>query len=143
MNKITTLVPLSEFVSRIDEICSREIGQAFDDWKLEQLGLITRYNKFLLQPLELEFFVPCDDKNNVLKEPEYHTEFLSKEEQEVYEHEVYIFEKAKSKILFEGASKFQAEHYIIYYSKIEYISNILNSIVPLTLTEQALKQIYG
>ena len=53
---------------------------------------VHNYAKFLKQPLKLEMFVPCDDKENVLITP---TEFNP-----IYWSEQY--KKAKEKVLFEG-----------------------------------------
>ena len=68
----------------------------------EKLRVIKNYAQFLKQPLTLGMFVPCDDEGNVLEDPGLHTEFLSSDEEEVYEHELYLFEKSEEKVLFKG-----------------------------------------
>ena len=62
------------------------------------------YAKFLKQPLQLGFFVPCDENNNVLKEPSvkdflYHGKKLNHID---FSAETEQYQKAKERVLFEG-----------------------------------------
>ena len=67
--------------------------------------LMLRYAKFLNQPLQLGFFVPCDENGNVLEEPKRWNDYLqfpdsfdgNKEWGELYNYEL-----AKERVLFKG-----------------------------------------
>ena len=59
------------------------------------------YDALLKQPLKLGFFVPCDDSGNVLEEPTNYEKRLSNMMTE-YNDEVYTYNQAKEKVLFEG-----------------------------------------
>jgi len=61
---------------------------------------IYNYANFLKQPLELWMFLPCDDDGNVLEEPELYTEIGNCDELDVYNNQVYEYEKAKDRCLF-------------------------------------------
>jgi len=54
---------------------------------------ITNYAKFLKQPLQLGFFVPCDLEGNVLEEVPYYADGIDKIEK---------YKKAREKVLFKG-----------------------------------------
>lgn len=98
------LIPMTQFVLQlasrelpiIEEISPND-GIGFENFLL----FTTRYAKFLSQPLTLSMFVPVSEAEEVLEEPEW-SEPLSLEEEEVFEHEQYLFDKAKSRCLFEG-----------------------------------------
>ena len=62
---------------------------------------IVNYAKFLKQPLKLEMFVPCDEDGDILEEPEYYEQRLPNMMTE-YNDEIYRYEQAKEKVLFEG-----------------------------------------
>lgn len=154
------LIPLTEFVNRIDELVPRDFDQEYVMWERQQLKVIKSYSGFLSQPLKLEYFVQVDDEGNVLNEPEW-SDPLSVEEQEVYEHEQYLFEKAKSNILFEGFSvgtvlgEMELNHRGGIYGldltpkyftgqTIEFLCEVsMIQESPIILSETALKQIYG
>lgn len=146
MNKIKNLVPLSEFVDHIDKQTESDSGLAI----AEAYNLILRYNKFLSQPLELGFFVPCDDENNVLEEPEeYDYSFYTDKNISVKEE----YQQAKSKILFSNWNycdksqsvwfKLPKSEWFIGTDDME--TSTIEDLVGdgLNLTEQALKHIYG
>lgn len=75
-------------------------GNTFYDFYLKT----TYYANFLSQPLTLGMFVPCDENGNVLEEPKSWQNFLE------YSHisinglkpEIYEYQKAKDKVLFDG-----------------------------------------
>lgn len=152
MNKITTLVPLSEFVlNRYEERTNKHPSH---DWMLndEDARLFVSYAEFLTKPLELGFFVPCDDENNVLEEPESlkgyyetHHEGMQTEKELVKE-----YQQAKEKVLFEGFIYYKkgqpySENYQVDESwcNARKIEDVITLIGNVTLSEQALKQIYG
>ena len=62
---------------------------------------VFNYANFLKQPLQLGFFVPCDENGNVLEEPTNYEKRLSNMMTE-YNDEVYTYNQAKEKVLFEG-----------------------------------------
>ena len=98
------LIPMTDFVLKIDEFLPQDLGQFFDSWRMSQLRLIENYAKFLKQPLKLEMFVPCDENGNVLEEPQMRPERNSFDEEDMdYDaQELYDYIKAKEKVLFEG-----------------------------------------
>lgn len=134
MNKITTLVPLSEFI----DLISKQVEYGFLTMS-EGYSLILKYQVFLKHPLELGFFVPCDANGNYMEDISNEGSFAAA-----------VYNESKSKILFEGfewnkqgyaASKefnIDEEMCVSLHESIESISKH-----PIPLTEQALKQIYG
>ena len=62
---------------------------------------VVNYANFLKQLLKLEMFVPCDENGNVLEEPTNYEKRLSNMMTE-YNDEVYTYNQAKEKVLFEG-----------------------------------------
>ena len=76
----------------------------YDDLETASINLIERienYANFQKQPLKLEMFVPCDEDGNVLEEPTNYEKRLSNMMTE-YNDEVYTYNQAKEKVLFEG-----------------------------------------
>lgn len=63
MQKISTLVSLSEFVTKAQEAYLNGFITLTDF-----NAYVTRYNMFLQQPLELGFFVPCDASGNIYED---------------------------------------------------------------------------
>lgn len=55
---------------------------------------VEAYANFLKEPLKLEMFIPCDEKGNVLEEPD----FLD----ERFQIKKMIFEESQEKVLFKG-----------------------------------------
>mgnify|MGYP003589776740 CR=1 FL=1 len=85
-----------------------ELVHSGENWRdfLEKYARITKsYADFLIQPLKLGFFVPCDENGNVLKEPKRWNDYLqfpdsfdgNKEWGELYNYEL-----AKERVLFKG-----------------------------------------
>ena len=81
----------------------------FDTCKVfpkEMYFKIKKYANFLKQPLQLGFFVPCDENGNVLEEPKRWNDYLqfpdsfdgNKEWGELYNYEL-----AKERVLFENS----------------------------------------
>ena len=67
---------------------------------------LVNYAKFLKQPLKLEMFVPCDEDGDILEEPEYYEQRLPNMMTE-YNDEIYRYEQAKEKVLFEGFEPYE------------------------------------
>ena len=67
------------------------------DWYEE---IRTNFDKFLKQPLKLEMFVPCDEDGDILHEPKDYEQRLPNMMTE-YNDEIYRYEQAKEKVLFE------------------------------------------
>ena len=99
------LQSMTDFVLKIDGIVKQHEDQDIDDWSLNCFGVIENYAKFLKQPLQLCFFVPCDENGNVLEEPKRWNDYLqfpdsfdgNKEWGELYNYEL-----AKERVLFKG-----------------------------------------
>lgn len=147
MNKITTLVSLSEFVPTLADLPHHEYRQ-----------YMNRYHAFLQQPLELWQFVPVGDDGNILEDPEViktntkswhpnHTISFNGFSTTLYDYEKQ-FEKAKQRCLFEGFSMcdrgndqcvvHEGEHLLTWKGRnVEYLVNY-----NLPLSESALNQIY-
>ena len=72
---------------------------------------VTKYAKFLKQPLTLSMFIPTDSKGNVLKEPELMLKQISFGEwEDVCDlKEVDIYKKAQEKVLFKDFEAIVAE----------------------------------
>jgi len=66
----------------------------------------SNYAKFLSMPLELKYFVPCDDQGNVLKTPYIPFEGEDAKKFNASPEEMrdilISFQKAKSEVIFEG-----------------------------------------
>ena len=99
------LQSMTDFVLKIDGIVKQHEDQDIDDWSLNCFGVIENYAKFLKQPLQLCFFVPCDENGNVLEEPKRWNDYLqfpdsfdgNKEWGELYNYELAI-----ERVLFKG-----------------------------------------
>ena len=100
------LIPMTDFVLKIDEFLPQDLGQFFDSWRMSQLRLIKNYAKFLKQPLKLEMFVPCDEEGDILEEPTNYEKRLLNMMTE-YNDEVYTYYQAKEKVLFEGFKPYE------------------------------------
>jgi len=151
VNKIKTLIPLSEFVSKIDEICPIEIHEMDYDHQGRQLQLIKRYNEFLLQKLELGMFIPVDANNNptedISNEGSFATAYYNEAKSKV------IFEEFYTKQLYPPSKSFQVtdlndQQICIYKDRPDYFIWNYETLEDLTklnlgLTETGLKQIYG
>lgn len=98
-----TLLTMTDFVFKQME------ENSFDDDKMMS---IWAYAQFLKRPLELGFFVPCDENGNVLRYPKpenfFDVKIIADEFQELdkagfYKYTVALmdFEQAKERVLFE------------------------------------------
>jgi len=96
--KTQKLIPLLDYVL---EQTNHHFDKCYVDQDSANTDLIDRihnYAKFLSQPLKLSQFVPCDEKGNFLEEPK--REFFSTNFD--FKEEMYLFNEAKSDVLFEG-----------------------------------------
>lgn len=138
MEKITTLMSLSDFVTKVEETETHNESDLFN-----QLMLIINYNKFLSQPLTLGMFIPCDEEGNVLENPiqdDLCSSFFEKQQSFNQEKE---YESAKSKVLFEGVPHTNWLWNLDLYPTLGHIADISSPLAPVKLSESALKQIYG
>jgi hypothetical protein len=110
MNKI--LIPMTEYVLKpiLYKIQKEIIQCGSEESELENQANKT-YAGFLKKPLKLEMFIPCDDDGNML-EPVIQMDYIHqiegyspKHPQECYEHDLAIYKKALSKVLFKGVNK--------------------------------------
>lgn len=67
---LTHLIPLSQFVDKIDDIVPPQEHEMDFETAQSQLESIKRYTAFLLEPLTLSMFVPVSDSGEVLEEPQ-------------------------------------------------------------------------
>ena len=98
------LVPMTDFVlEQLNEQNSRTKPMR------EVFNSLEKYATFLRQPLKLEMFVPCDEKGNVLEEPQMRPVKISFDEEDMdYDaQELYDYIKAKEKVLFEGFKPYE------------------------------------
>ena len=115
------LQSMTDFVLKIDGIVKQHEDQDIDDWSLNCFGVIENYAKFLKQPLQLCFFVPCDENGNVLEEPKRWNDYLqfpdsfdgNKEWGELYNYEL-----AKERVLFKGFEARMFGWKKLYYVKL-------------------------
>ena len=99
------LQSMTDFITWVDEKRNGNGGH---------YDIIIRYKNFLKQPLQLGFFVPCDENGNVLKEPKRWNDYLqfpdsfdgNKEWGELYNYEL-----AKEKVLFEDCVEIDTTPY--------------------------------
>ena len=117
----------------------------------ESYKIIRSYANFLKQPLKLEMFVPCDEEGDILEVPtNYENRLLNMMTE--YNDEVYTYNQAKEKVLFEGfkvrCGYLTYDDYVIYsleileHNNIESLTQhyVLES-EEIQLTENAVKQI--
>ena len=96
------LISMTDFVLEIDKEWENP-SKPFSENKA--LMKICNYATFLIQPLQLGMFVPCDENGNVLEEPKRWNDYLqfpdsfdgNKEWGELYDYELAI-----ERILFKG-----------------------------------------
>ena len=130
------------------ELCKskeKEFSRRIDylDW-FERVR--TNFDKFLKQPLNLGMLVTCDDEGNFFEEPKiedyfddgFNFEFNQKHFKDVVLKEYY---NAKEKVLFENIPIAQAKWLVNSFSTIESLSDISNTITPIYLNNNAIKQI--
>lgn len=79
------LIPLDEFIFDCHEKCISNNGRTYN------------YAKFLKQPLKLEMFIPCDEYDVPLDEPNYYGKSI-----ETFREQLNYFNEAKERVLFEG-----------------------------------------
>lgn len=147
--KETKLIPLTEFVNRIDELVPIEKSRSKIDHVYNKYDAIVRYAAFLSQLLKLEYLVPTDDEGNVLEYPVNNGSFEN--------DKLCEYEKAQSKVLFEGFEvnmfgNVSNEEATPFYRKTPNAGLFKNDSLPnieslidcnVKISETALKQIYG
>ena len=104
----------------------------------ESYKMIRSYANFLKQPLKLEMFVPCDEDGNVI------SKFYSEKENAknlTFSQLSNQYQIAETKVLFESIPIAQAKWLVNSFSTIESLSDISNTITPIYLNNNAIKQI--
>jgi hypothetical protein len=120
-----------ELMSMVDFVLQQDITD------IKQRDSIVKYANFLKQPLKLEMFFPCDEDGNILNNP-----FASdKDAGSEKEFKQIQYNNSKEKVLFENTPIAQAKWLVNTFSTIESLSDIINTITPIYLTESAIKQI--
>ena len=110
------------------------------------------YDNFLEQPLKLEKFVPCDEEGDILEEPtNYEMRLLNMMTE--YNDEVYTYNQAKEKVLFEGIEfrtnggvnflTIKEDTFAFFDFNIKFKNLTIEDLIQynLQLTENAVKQI--
>ncbi|MCT4287380.1 hypothetical protein HZP25_11715 [Elizabethkingia anophelis] len=153
------LIPMTDFVLSI-------LNNTSPNNFVKGVENIRAYAQFLKQPLALWMFVPCDEDGNLLEKPkEDDYSFYTHKNMSVQEE----YEKAKSRVLFEGFRIVDFEEHQIeslkhtsylQWDDIDLISKkdweeewnfedytveflLTEPTAEITLTETAIKQIYG
>ena len=128
------LIPMTDFVNNVGNMENYPSHE-------NALAWILNYATFLKQPLKLEMFVPCDEDGDILEEPtNYETRLLNMMTE--YNDEVYTYNKAKEKVLFELNSPVAVEtmnYHISRNRNIEYLANFGS----IKLTQNSLNAIFG
>ena len=92
------LIPLSEYILGMGNTSKIDMT---DD---ECFSKIFNYTRFIIQPIKLGDFIPCDLDGNVLEKPMNHDKWLRNDQERRgfnnSEHEQ--FQEAESRVLFEG-----------------------------------------
>lgn len=119
------------------------------------IDVVLNYAKFLKQPLTLGMFVPADEEDNILEEPDRWDDYVKAPEsfdgnKEWYD--LYAYEQAKERVLFEGFSlQYQSSYTIVVDNEKHEVKfrirdtqiftteTLVNK--DLTLTPSAIKQI--
>ena len=127
------LIPMTDFVNNVGNMENYPSHENALSW-------IYNYATFLKLPLKLEMFVPCDEDGNVLEEPIFHE---PNNENEIGNYQILSDEycEARAKVLFENIPISQAKWLVNSFSTIESLSDISNTITPIYLNNNAIKQI--
>ena len=128
------LIPMTDFVNNVGNMENYPSHEKALSW-------IYNYATFLKQPLKLEMFVPCDEDGNVLEEPKIEEEYVDEHTTQIFAQYQYDLDKAKEKVLFENIPISQAKWLVNSFSTIESLSDISNTITPIYLNNNAIKQI--
>jgi len=97
------LISMTEFVLNVPTNGNMEV-QSLTHQGYERYQKCLRYANFLSQPLQLGFFIPCDENNVPLEEPENWQNFLEYSDAFVkgLKPELYRYQQAKERCYFEG-----------------------------------------
>ena len=135
------LISMVNFILQFDKpVGYLEDQSDFLHCQVDYMGKAMSYAKLLKKPLKLEMFVPCDEDGDILEEPTNYEHRLPNMMIE-YNYEVYRYKQAKEKVLFENIPIAQAKWLVNTFSTIESLSDISNTITPIYLNNNAIKQI--
>ncbi|MCT4238494.1 hypothetical protein HZP42_19105 [Elizabethkingia anophelis] len=161
------LIPMTDFVINSNEKRMSSNPYNERDYDNDFIRSVNEYAKFLSQPLTLGMFIPCDEDGNPWVYPPTNEEWEwakkdSTEAEQSFKQKEYLFNEAKSRVLFEGfeieQSKSRIGFYLPEYNCIDYsivqnnfsspskwLTTIEDLIIysGLILTPTAIKSIYG
>ena len=160
MEKNNFLINMTDFVLNQKQSVSFN-EKTFINESLISLEKIRNYANFLKQPLKLEMFVPFDDEGIVLEEPKktnYQVDVNTKcsgwkylydsndkligyYDDRKWKEDFEKHKQAKEKVLFENIPISQAKWLVNSFSTIESLSDVSNTITPIYLNNNAIKQI--
>jgi len=100
------LIKMTDYISQKRDFIDKMMN---DQDRLTILQCIFKYSEFLKTPLNLGMFIPCDEKFNILKQPNHYRRYLSKDYltenpkmSEKWIKECQEYQIAESKILFKN-----------------------------------------
>lgn len=143
---MTELIPLSQYI----------LLYSAREWSaVKRLSSIIGYAEFLIQPLKLGFFIPCDENGNILKEPIESDYNLGDIHSGYFHQKCKEFRAAKDKVLFMGFQQYDDNDCAVFtgddemiYVDDEFCENMtiekfMTTITStLKLTESAIKKYY-
>lgn len=101
------LISMTDFV--LEQSNNQNLYRALTDTNgkdfMNVWGKIFSYAQFLKQPLQMRFFVPCDDDGKVLQQPVEYDRYLRSERMHMHpgwKEKCYEYKQAKTVVLFEG-----------------------------------------
>ena len=135
------LISMMDFVEIVEHPQTQEHASNETALRLDFYDSVTRYAKFLKQPLTLGMFVPCNEDGKVLIDPSKNLNLRNPD----FKHIQY--KEAQERVLFEGFNHIEggvySEYEIIKIKDIECkkIEDLVKEDCYLTLTPNAIKQI--
>ena len=119
--KLQSMTDFIESKKPIHAYLQNESFSAIQTHINETYDLFFKYCDFLKQPLQLGFFVPCDEEGNVLEEPKRWNDYL--EFPDSFDGnkewgELYNYETAKERVLFKGFEARMFGWKKLYYVKL-------------------------
>jgi hypothetical protein len=126
------LISMTDFVLEQEQ---QDIKDNFPEETDKYFNACLKYAQFLKTPLSLGMFVPCDEDGNFLQEPDGWNDYLEFPEsfdgnKEWYE--LYAYEEAKEKVIFEGFVFTESQKYSVN-------NNIQLSVSPYGLKNERLQ----
>lgn len=142
------LISMIDFVLEQTKLLREDLSDTLAIQYGKYLDRIEQYANFLKQPLTLGIFVPCDEKGNILRKPNYYS---------CFEDNSYLtqpdlinlencerYQKAQQNVLFEGFDEIPVQGNgkgLLFQGEIVFKVEGLTHFNNLTFTKSALKQI--